>query len=71
MERLPELERDFQLLTLNGVVTSVDVVPRTILGGSLVLPAKAACALGRDDLVPPHKLYKLGAAGASRTLNSF
>lgn len=57
MERLPGLERDFQSLTLNGVVTSV--VPRTILGGSLVLPAEAACALGRDDLIPPHKLIKL------------
>lgn len=56
MERLPGLERDFQSLTLNGVVTSVEVFPRTILGGSLVLPAEAACALGRDDLVPPHKL---------------
>ena len=56
MERLPGLELYFQSLTLNGVVTSVEVFPRTILGGSLVLPAEAACALGRDDLVPPHKL---------------
>lgn len=65
MERLPELERDFQLLILNGVVTLVDVFPRIILGVSLFLHAKAVRALGRDDLIPPHKLF--GGLGGNRT----